>query len=160
MQIDVSDAEPSLKENVTDACGFDVYVQGEGVLTVALRFANDGRLVSETYTSSGAFVTYSAPHSGASYRYPWMPRETFTYLGGAKLGGSVIYRMTGMAVNHPGVPPEAGIVQLTGTVVGFSPDGVPFVGFSDEQFEAGFLRGSLLRAPDPTPAICAELAGP
>lgn len=157
-RIDITFAEPLLKEYLTQACGFPVYVQTEGYLNVTLQYDREGRLVRETYSTPGAFVTYFAPTIGSSYRFPGIPREEFVYPGGATLGGPVIYRSTGMFVNHPAVPPEAGVVMLRGTVVDFTPDGVPLVGFSDEDFANAFVRGGLTRAEDPTASICAKLA--
>jgi hypothetical protein len=157
-RIDISFAEPLLKEHLTDACGFPVYVQGDGYLNVTLQHNNDGRLIRETYSTPGSFVTYLAPTTGRSYRFPSMPREEFIYPGGATLGGPAIYRLMGMIVNHPGEPPEAGLIVLRGTVVDVTPDGVPIVGFTDDDFANAFLRGSLTRAGDPTQSICAALS--
>ena len=157
-QIDVSDHTPILKGLLSEYCGFDVYVQGEGFLDVTLHFNGDGRLVRENYSSAGAFVTYSAPLSGRSYRFPWMPREEFVYPGGAVIGGPVIYRITGMIVNHPGIPPEAGLISLQGTVVGFTPEGVPMVEFSDADFDAAIVRGRSNSGDETADATCAALA--
>ncbi len=148
---------PILKANVTEACGFNVYVQGEGYLNVTLQYDSAGRLLRETYSTPGAFVTYTAPTMGTSYRFPWMPREEFSYPGGATIGGPAVYRFTGMIVNHPGEPAEAGVVVLRGTVIDISPDGVPFVDFTDDQIADVFARGSLTRAGDPTDSICSAL---
>jgi hypothetical protein len=156
-RIDIS-AEPLLKEHLTDACGFPVYVQGDGYLNVTLHYNGENRLVRETYSTPGSFVTYLAPTTGRSYRFPSMPREEFIYPGGATLGGPAIYRLMGMIVNHPGEPPEAGLIVLRGTVVDVTPDGVPIVGFTDDDFANAFLRGSLTRAGDPTQSICAALS--
>lgn len=156
--IDLTFPEAVLKEYVSEVCGFPVYVHGEGFLTVTLHYDKDGRLVRETYSSPGAFVTYFAPSTGKSYRFPWMPREEFTYPGGATLGGPATYRLTGMIVNHPGSPPEAGIIALTGTVAGFWSDGAPIVEFNDDDFANAILRGNLTRAEDPTAGICAALS--
>lgn len=157
--IDLTFQEAVLKEYVTEICGFPVYVQGEGALTVTLHRDREGRVVRETYSSPGAFVTYFAPTTGESYRFPWIPRDELVYPGGATLGGPATYRLTGMIVNHPGEPPEAGLIVLKGTVAGFSPDGIPLVEFTDDDLAAAVARGSLTRAQDPTPGICAALTG-
>lgn len=159
-RIDIGFAEPLLKEYLSDACGFPVYVKGDGQLDVTLQYDADGRLVREVYSTPRSFVTYFAPTTGASYSFPWRPREEFVYPGGAILGGPATYRLTGMIVNHPGVAPEAGLVVVTGTVVDFSPDGAPTVEFTDDEIENAFVRGSLTRAGDPTPWICAALGAP
>jgi len=157
-RIDISFAQPLLKAHLTEACGFPVYVQTDGYLNVTLHFNNEGRLVRETYSTPAASVTYLAPTRGSSYRFPGIPREEFTYPGGATLGGPVTYRLTGMIVNHPGVPPEAGVIVLKGTVVGFAPDGAPIAGFTDDEIANAFARGSLTRAQDPTQSICSALS--
>ena len=157
-QIDVSHHTPILKGFLSEYCGFDVYVQGEGFLDVTLHFNGDGRIVRETYSSAGAFVTYSAPLSGRSYRFPWMPREEVVYPGGAVIGGSAIYRITGMIVNHPGIPPEAGLISVHGTVVGFASDGAPLLEFTDADFEAATLRGRTNSGNETDDATCAALA--
>jgi hypothetical protein len=159
-RIDIGFAEPLLKEYLSDACGFPVYVQGDGYLDVTLQYDAEGRLVREAYSTPRSFVTYFAPTTGASYSFPWQPREEFVYPGGAILGGPATYRLTGLIVNHPGVAPEAGLVVVTGTVVDFSPDGVPIVEFTDDEIANAFVRGSLTRASDPTPWICAALGEP
>ena len=157
-RVDVSHAEPVLRGFLSEYCGFAVYVQGEGYLNITVHFNRDGRIVRESYSSPGAFVTYSAPSSGRSYRFPWMPREEFVYPGGAIRGGSAEYRLTGMIVKHPGVPPEAGLIALTGTVVAFAPDGAPIVEFSDADFEAAIVRGRSNDGDATADAICAALA--
>jgi hypothetical protein len=159
-QIDVSHHAPILKGLLSEYCGFDVYVQGEGFLDVTVHFNRDGRVVRETYSSAGAFVTYSAPSTGNSYRFPWLPREEFVYPGGAAIGGPAIYRITGMLVNHPGLPPEAGLLSLQGTVVDLTPDGVPIVEFTDADFEAALARGRTNIGNATDDASCAALAGP
>jgi len=156
-RIDIGFEEPFLRADITQACGFQVYVQGDGYLNVMLQYDSAGRLLRETYSTPGAFVTYTAPAMGTSYRFPWMPREQFTYPEGATIGGPAILRSTGMIVNHPGEPAEAGVVVLKGTVVGISPDGVPFVDFTDVQIADVFARGSLARADNPTKSICSAL---
>lgn len=157
--IDVSHHEPILKGFLSEYCGFDVYVQGEGSLDVTLHYNGDGRIVRENYSSAGASVTYSAPLTGRSYRFPWMPREEFVYPGGAVIGGTAIYRITGMIVNHPGIPPEAGLLSVQGTVVDFTPDGAPLVEFTDADFDAAIVRGRSNDGNDTADATCAALAG-
>ena len=159
-RIDVSHHAPILKGLLSEYCGFEVYVQGEGFLDVTVHFDRDGRVVRENYSSAGAFVTYSAPLSGSSYRFPWLPREEFVYPGGAVVGGPAIYRIVGMVVNHPGLPPEAGLLSIQGTVVEITPDGVPIVEFTDADFEAAVARGRTNSGNATDDAICAALAGP
>ena len=159
-RIDVSHHAPILKGLLSEYCGFDIYVQGEGSLDVTVHLDHEGRVVRENYSSAGAFVTYSAPLTGNSYRFPWLPREEFVYPGGAVIGGPAIYRITGMLVNHPGLPPEAGLLSIQGTVVALSPDGVPIVGFSDADFEAAVARGRTNSGNATDDASCAALANP
>jgi hypothetical protein len=158
-QIDVSHHEPILKGFLSEYCGFDVYVQGEGFLDVTVHFDREGRVVRESYSSAGAFVTYSSPLSGSSYRFPWLPREEFVYPGGAVIGGPAIYRIVGMHVNHAGLPPEAGLLSIRGTVVAFAPDGPPIVEFTDADFEAAVARGRSNTGNETDDATCKALAG-
>ena len=160
-KIDVAFDEPFLRVDITDVCGFPVYVQGEGFLNVTLQYDAAGRLLRETYSTPGAFVTYSAPTEGTSYRFPWLPREEFVYPGGATIGGPVLYRQTGMIVNHRGLPAESGVVALEGIVVAFTADGAPLVDFTDDQIADVFARGSITRASDfatRAEATCTALA--
>ncbi len=89
-----------------------------------------------------------------------MPREEFVYPGGAVIGGPAIYRIVGMLVNHPGLPPEAGLLSVQGTVVDLTPDGVPIVEFTDADFEAAVVRGRSNSGNATDDASCAALAGP
>lgn len=159
-RIDITSEEPFLKDFLTEVCGFPVYVQLDGYLNVTLLYDREGRLLRETYSTPGAFVTYFAPTTEGSYRFPGIPREEFTYPGGATIGGPATYRLTGMIVNHPGVAPEAGQILLRGSVVAITPDGTPIVDFSDEEIANVFARGSLTRAQDPTLEICSALSAP
>ncbi len=56
-RIDVSHHAPILKGLLSEYCGFDIYVQGEGFLDVTLHLDRAGRVVRETYSSPGAFIT-------------------------------------------------------------------------------------------------------
>ena len=158
-RIDVSHHAPILKGFLSEYCGLDVFVQGEGFLDVTVHFDRDGRVVRENYSSAGASVTYWAPLTGNSYRFPWMPREEFVYPGGAVIGGPAIYRIVGMIVNHPGLPPDAGLLSLRGTVVDITPDGVPIVAFTDADFEAAIVRGRSNSVNATADATCTALAG-
>ena len=66
-RIDIGFAEPLLKEYLSDACGFPVYVQGDGYLDVTLQYDAEGGLVREAYSTPRSFVTYFAPTTGVSY---------------------------------------------------------------------------------------------
>lgn len=134
-----------------DDCGFVVDVTRSGTLHVTLWRNSAGLVALERDGGSSAHSTYTNADTGKTVSYVNSEASFWDYGSGAVLGSSVKVTLTGMSIRLPVVGPTAGRLVLTGTVVGFDPDGIPFVDVPDQ--DPSFVAG---RQPDLD--ICAALS--
>jgi hypothetical protein len=137
----------------SDVCGFDVFINIKGTARVQLFLDDAGNVVREIDTFSG-FVTYTS--DTGSFRFPLAQPIIFDYGAGAEIGSTATIKLVGLSGHATGfIASDAGIIILTGTVVDFSPEGIPIVDFDGEvTFQHGnFEEGDRIDA-----AICAALS--
>jgi hypothetical protein len=140
-------------EGLTDLCGFDVFINVKGTARVQLFLDDAGNVVREIDTFSG-FVTYTS--DTGSFSFPLAQPITFDYGGGAEIGSTATIKLVGLSGHATGfIASDAGIIILTGTVVDFSPEGIPIVDFDGE---VTFIHGNFESGDDIGAAICAALS--
>ena len=120
---------------MSDACGIPVTIALEGVLQVTLERNDAGLVVREHDVLSSFTAVFSSPvelgGTGRSFTNRSPGVATFDYGGGAAVGSTAVITLTGLAgpAAGPGSDVTAGYQRLTGTVVGFSPEGIPIADF-------------------------------
>jgi hypothetical protein len=140
-------------EGLTDLCGFDVFINIKGTARVQLFLDDAGNVVREIDTFSG-FVTYTS--DTGSFSFPLAQPITFDYGAGAEIGSTATIKLVGLSGHATGfIASDAGIIILTGTVVDFSPEGIPIVDFDGE---VTFIHGNFESGEDIGEAICAALS--
>lgn len=123
-------------EGFSEFCGFDVFIHVEGQTRVVLKVNQEGDVVREVDTFSATLTTFS---DTGSFSFPLAQPIMFDYGEGAEIGSTATIKIVGFGGHVPGlIPSDAGIIILTGTVVDFSPEGIPIVDFNGEvTFEHG-----------------------
>jgi hypothetical protein len=145
--------DTSQDEFLSDACGFDVFINVKGTARVTLLLDADGDVVKEIDTFQG-FVTYTS--GTGSFRFPLAQPIRFDYGEGAEIGSTATIKIVGLSGHATGhIASDAGIIILTGTVVDFSPEGIPIVDFDGE---VTFQHGNFESGDDIVAAICAALS--
>ena len=120
---------------MSDACGIPVAIELSGVLHVTLERSTAGLVVREHDVLTSFTATFSSPlalgGTGLSFTNRSPSVATFEYGSGATIGSSASITLVGLGgqAAGPGTSVTAGYQQLTGTVVAFSPEGVPIVDF-------------------------------
>ena len=142
-------------DDLSDACGFDVFDHGAGNIDVTLFYDQSGTLIRETDTFPTFTFGFTAPSTGKSI-VSRAPAVLITdYTGGGAVGTPAVGRLTGLQfMLQPGVM-FAGRQVLDGVVVDHTPEGIPDVMFTNVISQSGnFFSG------DDTPLVCAALSGP
>lgn len=132
-----------------DDCGFVVDFTATGSLRITL-WRNDAGLVARERDAGVGYYTWTNAETGKTISTIDPSSYWWDYGSGAVLGSTAKVTGTGMFGRLPGSGPEAGRVVGTAIVVGFSPEGIPFVEPSGE--DPSFVAG---RHPDAD--ICAAL---
>jgi hypothetical protein len=155
-QVTFDISESFTDEFLSDQCGVEVVVTISGRLKATVRYNEAGLVVSEIDRQPSSRITYSSPDTGRSFSFPNAVPSHWDYGAGATLGSPVTVKLTGMFGHVPGViASDAGQVVLIGVVGGFSPEGVPFVDFTDQVLvEHGNREGEAVLG-----AICSALTG-
>jgi hypothetical protein len=139
--------------DLSDACGFDVFVDVVADLKVTLIFNQSGLVVREIDTAGGGTITYSSPETGNSFSFAFQPSQ-WDYGSGAVLGSSVIVSFTGLGGHAPGfIDSDAGLFRFLGVVTGFD-QGIPIVDFVDVIAQ----HGNSNSGEEIDAAICAALS--
>jgi hypothetical protein len=140
-------------EGFSEFCGFDVFIHVEGQTRVVLKLNQEGDVVSEVDTFSATLTTFS---DTGSFSFPLAQPIMFDYGEGAEIGSTATIKIVGFGGHVPGsLASDAGIIILTGTVVDFSPEGIPIVDFNGEvTFEHGISHSG----EDIGAAVCAALS--
>ena len=134
-----------------DDCGFVVDVTQSGTLHVTL-WRNDAGLVARERDGVSSFhSTFTNAETGKSVSFVNSQTSFWDYGSGAVLGSSVKVTFVGMGGRLPVGGPDAGRIVVTGTVVDFTPEGIPLVEVPDQ--EPSFVAGH-----HPDPDLCAALS--
>lgn len=117
------------------ACGVPVTITIEGTAHVLLQRDDTGLIVREHDVSSSFTAVFESPTelggTGRSFTNRSPGVATFDYGAGATIGSTALITLTGLAgpAAGAGSAVAAGLQRLTGTVVAFSPEGIPIVDF-------------------------------
>ena len=140
-------------EGLTEFCGFDVFIHVEGQTRVVLKLDQEGDVVSEIDTFSASITYFS---DTGSFSFPLAQPIMFDYGEGAEIGSTATIKIVGLVGHATGfIASDAGILILTGTVFGFSPEGIPEVDFNGG---ITFQHGNFESGDDIGNAICAALS--
>lgn len=120
---------------LSNACGVPVRITIDGVARVTLQRNDAGLVVSEHDVTSSFTAVFESPvdlgGTGLSFTNRSPSVATFDYGTGAAIGSTAQITLNGLAgfAAGPGSTVAAGLQRLTGTVVAFSPEGIPIVDF-------------------------------
>jgi hypothetical protein len=139
---------------LTEECGFDVFTEVTGTVTVTLIETSQG--VRETDLIPGGRVTYSAPSQGTSFSFEANLVGHTLYPEGTTLGAPAIVSLTGLLGHVAGIGADAGLIMFETTVIDFSPEGIPITG---DPIEETFVEhGNRESGETVLAAICARLS--
>ena len=120
---------------LSGACGVPVTITIEGTAHVTLHRNDAGLVVREHDVLSSFTAVFESPvalgGTGRSFTNRSPGVATFDYGSGATIGSTAVVTLTGLAGHAagPGSAVAAGYQRLTGTVVAFTPEGIPIVDF-------------------------------
>jgi hypothetical protein len=120
---------------MSDACGIPVTITIDGVAHVRLERNDSGLVVREHDVSASFTAVFASPTAlggtGRSFTNHSPGVATFDYGSGAAIGSTALITLSGLAgpAAGAGSTVAAGQQKLTGTVFGFSPEGIPLVDF-------------------------------
>ena len=120
---------------MSDACGVPVTITIEGTAHVTLWRDDSGLIVREHDVSSSFTAVFESPAdlggTGLSFTNRSPGVATFDYGSGATIGSTALITLTGLGgpAAGSGTAVAAGLQRLTGTVLAFSPEGIPIVDF-------------------------------
>lgn len=142
-------------DDLSAACGFDVFDVFAGNADVTLLYDQSGTLIREIDTFPAFTFSFTAPSTGKSIGSRSATVHITDYTGGGAVGTPAVTRVTGMQLMlQPGVM-FAGSQVFDAVVVDHSPEGIPIIEFTNLISQSGnFFSG------DTTPLVCAALSGP
>jgi len=116
-------------------CGIPVYITADGSVEITLFYDQNGNVVREIDRSPGFTDTFFSPATGLSFTVHSPFVAMYDYGAGATLGGAATITLVGTEgdAGGPGTAVTAGRVVIPGVVIGFSPEGIPFVDAAGEQ---------------------------
>jgi hypothetical protein len=131
--------DATFQDDLTEVCGFDVFMRIEGTARVGLTVDDEGEVLREMDTVSGTITYFSAT---GSFSLPPASRIFYDYGAGAQVGSTATIKLVGLIGHVPGfLASDAGIIIATGTVVGFGDFGIPIVAFDGPiSFEHGHFH--------------------
>ena len=133
---------------LSDACGFPVTSTTENVADVTLFYDENGLIIREIQRSPGGRSTLSGNGNSITFSLPRV--QVFTYPSGATIGAPASGKFLGADGHVPGIGATAGQYEVTGTVTGFTPEGLPIVTVENQEFHGN----------EPSPAtIIAAICG-
>jgi hypothetical protein len=118
---------------LSEQCGFPVTVTVSGFVDVTLFYNDAGLVVRHIENTPAATATFSSPYG--SFSFPEASTGIYTYPGGATLGSTANFALTGLL--RFGLVPGFGVsnagidIVANAVVVGFTPEGIPIVDFTD-----------------------------
>jgi hypothetical protein len=115
-------------------CGIPVYISQEGTAEVTLFYNESGQIVRDLSRVIGGSITLFSPSdqpggTGQSFTIIGSSVTMVDYGAGATIGSPATITFVGFAgsATGPGSDVSAGQQVITGTVVGFTAEGVPIV---------------------------------
>ena len=139
-------------DELSAACGFDVFFVLAANANVTLFYDQSGALVRSTFTFPAATQSFTAPSTGKSI-VSQQPFPVITdYTGGGAVGTLAVVRATGLVfMFQPGVM-LTGRTVLEAVVTGHTDEGIPIFDETGVISQSGnFFSGDLV------PLICAAL---
>lgn len=143
---------------LSGACGFPVTVTLSGALDETLIYNRAGLVVRQIENTPAATATFSSPYG--SFSFPESATSHYTYPGGATLGSTANYTTSGLL--RFGLVPGFGVsnagidIVANAVVVGFSPEGIPMVDFTESTIVIS--HGNRNSDEEIFSAICAALS--
>jgi hypothetical protein len=118
---------------LSEQCGFPVTVTVSGALDETLIYNDAGLVVRQVENTPAATATFSSPYG--SFSFPEASTSVYTYPGGATLGSTANFKSSGLL--RFGLVPGFGVsnagidIVANAVVVGFTPEGIPMVDFTE-----------------------------
>jgi len=143
---------------LSGACGFPVTVTLSGALDETLIYNRAGLVVRQIENTPAATATFSSPYG--SFSFPESATSHYTYPGGATLGSTANFTTSGLL--RFGLVPGFGVsnagidIVANAVVVGFSPEGIPSVDFTESTIVIS--HGNRNSDEEIFSAICAALS--
>ena len=143
---------------LSGACGFPVTVTLSGALDETLIYNRAGLVVRQIENTPAATATFSSPYG--SFSFPESATSHYTYPGGARLGSTANFTTSGLL--RFGLVPGFGVsnagidIVANAVVVGFSPEGIPMVDFTESTIVIS--HGNRNSDEEIFSAICAALS--
>jgi hypothetical protein len=120
---------------MSNACGVPVTITLQGTANVLLQRNEAGLVVREHDVMPSFTAVFESPNdlggTGESFTQHSPAVTTYDYGAGATIGSIVVVTSTGLGgqAAGPGTVVSAGLQRVVGTVVAFSPEGIPIVDF-------------------------------
>lgn len=118
---------------LSGACGFPVTVTLSGAVDETLIYNDAGLVVRQIENTPAATATFSSPYG--SFSFPGAVTSVFSYPGGATLSSTANFTSSGLL--SFGLVPGFGVsnagidIVANAVVVGFTPEGIPIVDFTE-----------------------------
>lgn len=118
---------------LSGACGFPVTVTVTGAVDETLIYNDAGLVVRQIENTPAATATFSSPYG--SFSFPEAATSVYTYPGGATFGSTANFTSSGLL--RFGLVPGFGVsnagidIVANAVVVGFTPEGIPIVDFTE-----------------------------
>jgi len=142
-------------DDLSAACGFDVFDGFAGNINVTLLYDQSGTLIREIDTYPVGTFSFAAPSTGKSIGSRSPTVAITDYTGGGADGTAAVVTLTGLQIMlAPGMM-FTGRQVYDAVVIDHSPEGIPITAFTDLISQSGnFFSG------DTAPLVCAALSGP
>jgi hypothetical protein len=143
---------------LSGACGFPVTVTVSGALDETLIYNDAGLVVRQIENTPAATATFSSPYG--SFSFPEASSSVYTYPGGATSGSTANFTSSGLL--RFGLVPGFGVsnagidIVANAVVVGFTPEGIPLVDFTESTVVIS--HGNRNSDEEIFSAICAALS--
>jgi len=142
-------------DDLSAACGFDVFDGFAGNINVTLLYDQSGTLIREIDTGPTFTSSFTAPSTGKSIVSRLPAVLIADYTGGGAVGTPAVASVTGLQFMLPPGVMFTGRQVFDAVVMSVSPEGIPGIEFTNLISQSGnFFSG------DTAPLICAALSGP
>ena len=146
-------SDSSRNDDLSAACGFDVFDVLAGNVGTTLFYDQSGTLIREIDTGPSLTLSFAAPSTGKSIGSRVAAPVITDYTGGGAVGTPAVVRFTGLQLMlGPGVM-FTGRQVFDAVVIDHSPEGIPIIEFTNLISQSGnFFTG------DTAPLVCAALS--